>query len=104
MIRDLDAWSTFGLRGTKGDSVVAKSDHGTTQQLVLRIHGGDAEAFNLLFMRYFPRIKLLVRIHMFDKLKAQVEDDDVVQEIYMELYRNFHKFEYTDPPIPSSNG
>lgn len=72
-------------------------DHRTTQQLVLRIHGGDREAFNQLFMRYYPRIKLLVKLHMLDKLKAQVEADDIIQEIYMEVYRNFHKFEYRDP-------
>jgi len=72
-------------------------DHGTTQQLVLRIHGGDREAFDQLFMRYYPRIKLLVRLQMMDKLRAQVEAEDVVQEIYMEVFRNFHKFEYSDP-------
>ena len=46
------------------------TDHHTTQQLVLRIHGGDLDAFNQLFMRYYPRIKILVRLHMMDKLKA----------------------------------
>lgn len=74
-----------------------KKDHRTTQQLVLRIHGGDKEAFDLLFMRYYPRIKLMVRLQMLDKLRAQVEVDDVIQEIYMEVYKNFHKFEYSDP-------
>lgn len=72
-------------------------DHRTTQQLVLRIHGGDREAFNQLFMRYYPRMKLLVKLHMLDKLKAQVEPDDVIQEIYLEVFKNFHKFEYRDP-------
>lgn len=76
---------------------MSSKDHGTTQQLVLRIHGGDREAFDLLFMRYHPRIKLLVRLQMMDKLRAQIEAEDVVQEIYMEVFRNFHKFEYTDP-------
>jgi RNA polymerase sigma-70 factor, ECF subfamily len=74
-----------------------KKENRTTQQLVLRIHGGDREAFDLLFMRYYPRIKLLVRIQMLDKLKAQCEPDDVIQEIYLEVYKNFHKFEYSDP-------
>lgn len=68
-----------------------------TMQLVKRIHGGDQLAFNQLFMRYYPRIMLLVKLHMLDKLKAQVEPDDIVQEIYLEVYRNFHKFEYRDP-------
>jgi len=77
--------------------MTSSRDHRTTEQLVLRIHGGDLDAFNQLFMRYYPRIKLLVRLHMLDKLKAQVEADDVIQEIYMEVYRNFHKFEYRDP-------
>ncbi len=77
--------------------MTAERDHRTTQQLVHRIHGGDLDAFNQLFMRYYPRIKLLVRLHMLDKLRAQVEADDVIQEIYMEVYRNFHKFEYRDP-------
>ncbi len=72
-------------------------DQTNTQQLVKRIHGGDESAFNLLFMRYYPRIKLLVKLHMLEKLKAQVEADDIVQEIYFEVYRNFHKFEYRDP-------
>ena len=76
---------------------MGRKDHGTTQQLVLRIHGGDREAFDQLFMRYYPRIKLLVRLQMMDKLRAQVEAEDVVQEIYMEVFRNFHKFEYSDP-------
>ncbi|HMS15865.1 MAG TPA: sigma-70 family RNA polymerase sigma factor [Planctomycetota bacterium] len=75
----------------------AREFHRTTHQLVLRIHGGDREAFNQLFMRYYPRIKLLVRLHMMEKLKAQVEVEDVIQEIYMEVYKNFHKFEYRDP-------
>lgn len=69
----------------------------TTQQLVLRIHGGDQDAFNQLFMRYYPRIKLLVRLHMMDRLKGLVEPDDVIQELYIEVFRNFHKFEYRDP-------
>lgn len=76
---------------------MSTQDHRTTQQLVMRIHGGDREAFNQLFMRYYPRIKLLVRLHMMEKLKAQTEPDDIIQEIYMEVYRNFHKFEYRDP-------
>lgn len=69
----------------------------TTLQLVARIHEGEVEAFNQLFARYYPRVKLLVRMHMLDKLKAQVEPDDVIQEIYLELFRNFHKFEARDP-------
>ena len=28
---------------------------------------------------------------------AQVEADDIIQEIYLEVYKNFHKFEYRDP-------
>ncbi|MEZ6195278.1 MAG: sigma-70 family RNA polymerase sigma factor [Planctomycetota bacterium] len=76
---------------------MSRKEHGTTQQLVIRIQGGDREAFDQLFMRYYPRIKLLVRLQMLDKLKAQVEDEDVIQEIYWEVYRNFHKFEYSDP-------
>jgi len=73
------------------------NESSTTQQLVIRIQGGDGEAFNQLFMRYYPRIKLLVKLHMMDKLKAQVEAEDVIQEIYIEVFKNFHKFEYRDP-------
>ncbi len=69
----------------------------TTQQLVLQSQGGDREAFSKLFNRYYPRIRLLVKLHMLDKLKAQVEADDIIQEIYLEVFRNFHKFEYRDP-------
>jgi RNA polymerase sigma-70 factor (ECF subfamily) len=71
--------------------------HRTTQQLVLQSQNGDREAFSQLFDRYYPRIRLLVKLHMLDKLKAQVEADDIIQEIYLEVFRNFHKFEYRDP-------
>jgi RNA polymerase sigma-70 factor (ECF subfamily) len=71
--------------------------HRTTQQLVLQSQGGDREAFSRLFDRYYPRIRLLVKLHMLDKLRAQVEADDIIQEIYLEVFRNFHKFEYRDP-------
>lgn len=78
---------------------MSQADHNQTNtfQLVRRIHSGDTRAFDQLFMRYHPRIKLLVRLQMLDKLKAQIEADDIVQEIYLEVYRNFHKFEYRDP-------
>ncbi len=76
---------------------MGRKEHGTTQQLVLKIKDGDKEAFDQLFMRYYPRIKLAVRMQMLDKLRAQVEADDVIQEIYMEVYKNFHKFQYSDP-------
>ncbi len=69
----------------------------TTQQLVLQSQNGDREAFSQLFNRYYPRIRLLVKLHMLDKLKAQVEADDIIQEIYLEVFKNFHKFEYRDP-------
>ncbi len=69
----------------------------TTQQLVIRIHDGDRTAYDQLFMRYYPRIKLLVKCHMLDKLKAQVEADDIIQDVYGEVFRNFHKFQYSDP-------
>jgi RNA polymerase sigma-70 factor (ECF subfamily) len=71
--------------------------HRTTQQLVLQSQLGDRDAFNRLFDRYYPRIRLVVRMHMLDKLRAQVEPDDVIQEVYLEVFRNFHKFEYRDP-------
>ena len=71
--------------------------HKTTQQLVLQSQGGDRDAFSRLFDRYYPRIRLLVKLHMLDKLKAQVEADDIIQEIYLEVFKNFHKFEYRDP-------
>jgi RNA polymerase sigma-70 factor, ECF subfamily len=84
-------------RPRRARTTMVKKESRTTQQLVLRIHGGDREAFDLLFMRYYPRIKLLVRLQMLDKLRAQVEADDIIQEIYLEVYKNFHKFEYSDP-------
>ena len=76
---------------------MGEHDHKTTQQLVLQSQGGDRDAFNQLFARYYPRIRLLVKMHMMDKLRAQCEADDIIQEIYLEVYKNFHKFEYRDP-------
>lgn len=69
----------------------------TTHRLVARIKDGDASAFDPLFDRFYPRLRLTLRSRMSSRLREHADPDDVIQDIYMEVFRNFHKFELRDP-------
>jgi RNA polymerase sigma factor (sigma-70 family) len=63
------------------------------EQLLAATAGGDSEAFNELYLRYGKFITNYVR----RKLHDAEQTDDVVQEIFLRLYRSAARF---DPARP----
>lgn len=57
--------------------------------LVLRVQGGDAEAFDALMRRYLPRARLLAR-----RLMPDADDaDDLVQEAFLRVLEKIGSFD-----------
>lgn len=61
--------------------------------LIQRYQAGDADALNLLFTRYYQRVRRLVRIQMGAWLKGREEVDDLVQETFASACKAFDRYE-----------
>lgn len=62
-------------------------------ELVDRAQGGDLEAYNRLFERYYERILHIVRIRLGPGLRRFVEAEDILQETFIAAVRTFDRFE-----------
>jgi|SRR5262245_6529534 len=51
--------------------------------LVHKVKGGDRAALNELFERYKPRLRQIVRIRMGSKLQRYLDEDDIIQEVFV---------------------
>jgi RNA polymerase sigma-70 factor (ECF subfamily) len=58
------------------------------QELIQRVQANDAEAFEILFRRYFPRVSRQV-LHL---LGSPTETEEVVQEVFLTLYEKAQTF------------
>ncbi len=65
--------------------------------LIERIKRGDREAFTPLFEKYRPRLAVLVHYRMGARLRDAFEVDDIVQETFLQAYRQFDHFAYQSP-------
>ena len=54
-----------------------------TVELVRQVQGGDSEALNEIFRRYFPRLRRVVRIKMGSQMRQHLDPEDIVQETLM---------------------
>jgi RNA polymerase sigma-70 factor (ECF subfamily) len=62
--------------------------------LVRRARTGDREAFDLLVERHRTRLESFVELRVWDKLRAFVESDDVVQETLIRAFSSMQGFEW----------
>src|SRR6516225_10493782 len=69
----------------------------STLGLLERFQKGDTEAFTLLFRKYHRRLWVLVYYKMGPEMRAKLEPDDVVQEVFLEASRNLKNFTYRSP-------
>lgn len=69
----------------------------STFGLLDRVHKGDREAFALLFDQYSRRLAVLVHYRLSAELRASLEIDDVLQEVFFRAFRDIGKFEYRSP-------
>jgi len=65
-------------------------------ELVHRAQEGDASALNLLFGRYYQRVRRMVRVRLGAALRSQLDSGDAVQETFLAAVQGFDRFEMRD--------
>jgi len=68
----------------------------TTHHLVEQVQAGDRAAYEALFERVADRLLTYVRIRMGARLRGRLEPVDVVQDVYLEAFRDLARFEPRD--------
>ncbi len=64
---------------------------------VEKVKGGDYDAFSALFAKYRRRLAALIRYKAGPELLAAVEVDDLLQETFLEAFRDIQRFQYQAP-------
>jgi RNA polymerase sigma-70 factor, ECF subfamily len=68
-----------------------------TYDLLDRLGQGDESAFTILFERYQKRLALLIHYKLSPELRRLTEVDDVLQETFLEAFRDIKQFRYENP-------
>jgi RNA polymerase sigma-70 factor, ECF subfamily len=71
--------------------------HTSTFDLVERSKRGEQEAFSLLFGKYHRRLAVLVHYKMSPDLRARLEVDDILQEVFLAASQDLQRFTYRSP-------
>ena len=69
----------------------------STFDLVERFKRGDSHAFSLLFGKYQRRLAVLVHYKMSADLRAKLEVDDILQEVFFAASQGLNRFTYQSP-------
>lgn len=67
-----------------------------TMMLVQEAKGGRREAYDLLFGRAADRVLAFIRLRLGEKLRAEHDSLDILQEAYLDAHRDFSRFECKD--------
>ena len=62
-------------------------------ELVNRAQGGDLEAYNRLFERYYERVLHIVRMRIGRRVRGYLEAEDILQETFIAAVNSFERFE-----------
>ncbi len=62
-------------------------------ELVRRIQGGDAAAFDALYRRYHDPLLFAVRARMGTRLRNALESEDLLQSVFKDTLRDIQRFE-----------
>ncbi|MGO9270443.1 MAG: RNA polymerase sigma factor [Terriglobia bacterium] len=65
--------------------------------LIERIKNGDQEAFSVLFAKYRSRLAVLIHYRMGPELGQRYEVDDILQDTFLQAFRDFDRFTYRTP-------
>lgn len=68
-----------------------------TVELVRQYQGGDDEALNQLFARYYDRVLRIVRIRMGRRLRSKMDSMDIVQNTFGAAMASIDDFEMREP-------
>jgi RNA polymerase sigma-70 factor (ECF subfamily) len=63
--------------------------------LLSRVRGGDTQALGPLLKSYGSYLTLIARMQIGKRLQAKLDEDDVVQETFLEAHRQFPNFRGT---------
>lgn len=69
----------------------------STYDLIARIRQGDASAFTPLFEKYRKRLALLIHYKIGHELRRLADVEDVLQETFLEAFRDLERFQYEKP-------
>ena len=69
----------------------------STFDLVERFRAGDETAFSQLFAAYRPRLAVLIRYKLSDRLRQRVEVDDLLQEVFLAAAKDIGGVTYRSP-------
>lgn len=61
--------------------------------LVRSAQNGDSGALNLLFERYYERVRRVVRMRLGHKLRLEMDSGDILQETFLAAAKAFDKYE-----------
>jgi RNA polymerase sigma-70 factor (ECF subfamily) len=67
--------------------------HPCPEELLQAARAGDADALGALLQRYRNYLLLLARLQLDQRLASKVDPTDVVQETFLEAYRDFGQFQ-----------
>ncbi|MHC5210463.1 MAG: RNA polymerase sigma factor [Planctomycetota bacterium] len=67
-----------------------------TIELVRRAQGGNREALERLFARYYERVRRIVRLRLGHKLRLRMDSGDILQETFAAAVEAFDRFEMKD--------
>src|SRR5262245_22844434 len=74
------------------------NDSGVTD-LMTRAAAGDEQAFRHLFSRHRDRLKRMVHVRISRRLQGRVDDSDVLQEAYLDVFRKLPEY-VKEPGLP----
>ncbi len=69
-------------------------DSKQTQVLIKEARGGDQEAVRRLLILYHPRLRARLLRQMDPTMRAKLEPEDILQQVYLEAFRAIQHFNY----------
>ena len=70
------------------------SPHDQTRILIRNARRGDEEAVRKLLVLYHPRLRARLLRQMDPTMKARIEPEDILQQVYLEVFRAIDRFTY----------
>jgi RNA polymerase sigma-70 factor (ECF subfamily) len=64
-----------------------------TLDLVRKAQGGDRDALDRLFSRYYERVRRSVRARIGARLRSKLESGDILQQAFAKAFETFDRFE-----------
>lgn len=74
------------------------TDESITRHLIEQAHAGDRQACGALFSRFAGQLAVYVSLKMSPQLRAHMEVEDALQEVYLRLFERLKSFDPSRTP------